>query len=363
MIELPKLGLGCAPLGGLLSGVSSDDAAAVLDTALDSGVRYFDTAPYYGFGLSERRVGDAIRGRPDVILSTKVGRLLKPGLPADPAAFGWPEPLPFHPVFDYGYDGVMRSFEDSLQRLGRDRIDILLLHDIGPFTHTDPDEERRHFRDAMSGGYRALDELRRAGQREGHRHRRQRGRRLAPRAGARRLGRLPSCRALHASGADASREAVPGMRAARDADHRRRPLQQRHPRGRHDVELRRCAGGAVARVRRIRAVCDRHGVPLPAAALQFCLAHPLVDTVIPGARTRQELLQTLEWMETAIPDALWQDLKRDGLLAADAPTMTPRTGKSTFCGRRQASRGAKLTRSRLLGSAQGRCHNAHRTSA
>jgi D-threo-aldose 1-dehydrogenase len=325
MIQLPKLGLGCAPLGGLLSGVSSDDATGVLDTALARGVRYFDTAPYYGFGLSERRVGDAIRGHPDVILSTKVGRLLKPGLPADPAAFGWPEPLPFHPVFDYGYDGVMRSFEDSLQRLGRDRIDILLLHDIGPFTHTDPEEERRHFRDAMSGGYRALDELRRA------------GRVKAIGIGVNEVD--VSLRTLDHGDWDvfllAGRytllEQTPLERLFPECERRGTRIVIGGPYnsgilvGGRNWNYAEAPADLQARVLKIRGVCDSHGVPLPAAALQFCLAHPVVDTVIPGARTRRELLQALEWMETAIPDALWEDLKREGLLAAAAPTMKTRS--------------------------------------
>ncbi len=320
MIELPRLGLGCAPLGGLLNGVSSEGAAEVLATALERGLRFFDTAPFYGFGLSERRVGDAIRGRPDVILSTKVGRLLKPGAPEDPAAFGWPEPLPFHPVYDYGYDGVMRSYEDSLQRLGLDRIDILLLHDIGSFTHPDPDEERRHFRDAMSGGYRALDELRRAGQIK------------AIGIGVNEVD--VSLRVLEHGQWDVF------LLAGRYTLLEQTPLEKLFP----ECERRGTriivggpynsgilVGGSTwnyadapaelhARVHRIREVCDRHGVPLPAAALQFCLANPIVDTVIPGTRTRQELLQAMEWLETAIPDGFWDDLKREGLLTTSAPT-------------------------------------------
>jgi D-threo-aldose 1-dehydrogenase len=329
MIGLPRLGLGCAPLGGLLSGVSDADARAVLDTALAHGVRFFDTAPYYGFGLSERRVGDALRGRDDVILSTKVGRLLKPGLPPDPAAYGWPEPLPFHPVFDYGYDAVMRSFEDSLQRLGRDRIDILLLHDIGPFTHPDPGEERRHFRDAMSGGYRALDELRRAGQ-----------------VGAIGIGVNEvevSLRVLDHGDWDLF--LLAGRYTLLEQD----PLGTLFPAcaragtriivgGPYNSGI--LVGGATwnyaaapeairARVAAMRAVCDRHGVPLPAAALQFCLAHPVVASVIPGARNGAELMETLRWMETKIPEALWEDLRGEGLLDPAAPTP-----------RRQASPGA-----------------------
>ena len=163
MVELPRLGMGCAPIGGLLDKVTDSDARDLLQVALDGGITYFDTAPFYGFGLSERRVGDALRDRSDIMLSTKVGRLLAKGAWDTPSEHGWPAGLPFHHVYDYSYDGIMRSYEDSLQRLGMDRIDVLFLHDIGTFTHPEPDEEARHFHDAMTGGYRALDELRRAG--------------------------------------------------------------------------------------------------------------------------------------------------------------------------------------------------------
>ncbi len=320
VIDLPKIGLGCAPLGGLLSGVSAEDAGGLLATALGSGVRFFDTAPFYGFGLSERRVGDALRGRPDAILSTKVGRLLRPGLPADPAALGWPEPLPFHPVYDYGHDGVMRSFEDSLQRLGRDRIDLLFLHDIGSFTHADPEEERRHFRDAMTGGYRALDALRRSGQ-----------------VGAIGIGVNETdvlLRALDHGDWDVF------LLAGRYTLLEQAPLDTLFPRceatgtrvvigGPYNSGI--LAGGTTwnyhdappevaRRVGAIRAVCERHGVPLPAAALQFCLAHPVVSSVIPGARRAQDLLQALEWTGLAVPGDLWEELKAEGLLAAAAPT-------------------------------------------
>ena len=323
MIQLPHLGLGCAPLAGLLDPVSEAEARAVLDAALAAGLRFFDTAPFYGFGLSEHRLGAALRGREDAIVSTKVGRLLKPGLPADPAAMGWPAPLPFHPVHDYGYDGVMRSFEDSLQRLGRDRVDILLLHDIGPFTHPDPEEERRHFRDAMSGGYRALDELRRAGQ-------------------------------VAAIGIGVNETEV----AARVLDHgdwdlfllagrytllEQGPLHSLFPAcaragtrivvgGPYNSGI--LVGGTTwnyaaapeavrARVAALRGLCESHGVPLPAAALRFCLAHPLVASVIPGVRSPAELAQTLDWMAADIPGALWEELKAAGLIDPAAPTPGP----------------------------------------
>ncbi len=159
-LDLPSLGFGGAPVGGLFDAVTGKVANETLQSTLDHGIRYFDTVPYYGFGLSERRIGDAIRGRDHIITSSKVGRLMKPGLPGDPPCHGWPTPLPFHPVHDYSYDGVMRSYEDSLQRPGRNRIDILFIHDIGAFTHNDPTENAHHFDQAMTGGHRALSELR-----------------------------------------------------------------------------------------------------------------------------------------------------------------------------------------------------------
>ena len=163
ILDLPELGFGGAPIGGLLKAVDDEAAIETVKTTLKSGIRYFDTAPFYGFRLSEHRMGEVLRESKDIILSSKVGRVLKRGLPENPASYGWPRPLPFHPVFDYGYDAVMRSYEDSLHRLGRDRIDILFLHDIGTFTHANSAEEQRHFKDAMTGGYRALDELRQSG--------------------------------------------------------------------------------------------------------------------------------------------------------------------------------------------------------
>ena len=160
-IEVDVLGVGGAPLGGNFADLDRSQAAALLRTALDAGLTYVDTAPFYGFGRSERVVGDMVRGRP-YIISTKVGRLLAPGAAEDPMSFGMIDPLPFHPVYDYTYDGIMRSFDDSQQRLGLDRIDILLVHDIGEFQHG-KEENDRHFADLKSTGYRALEELRSAG--------------------------------------------------------------------------------------------------------------------------------------------------------------------------------------------------------
>ncbi|MEC7853649.1 MAG: aldo/keto reductase, partial [Pseudomonadota bacterium] len=159
-LMIDTLGLGGAPLGGNFIDLDYRQAAELIETAKQAGIGYFDTAPWYGFGRSERVMGDLLR-HTDYILSDKVGRLLKPGPVENPSEFGMVDPLPFHVVYDYSYDGIMRAFEDNLQRLGLDRIDILLAHDIGKFTHGD--ENERHFRDLAEGGYRAMEELRRAG--------------------------------------------------------------------------------------------------------------------------------------------------------------------------------------------------------
>ena len=161
-LEIDGLGFGCTSVGNMYHPISDQQASEILTTAWAQGFRYFDTAPHYGQGLSERRVGDALRSSAgkDYVLSTKVGRLLQPAGYA-PERHGFVSPMPFDFAYDYSYDGVMRSYEDSLQGLGLDRIDILYMHDIGSVTHGDDND--RLFRIAMDGGYRAMDELRQSG--------------------------------------------------------------------------------------------------------------------------------------------------------------------------------------------------------
>ena len=159
-LMIDTLGLGGAPLGGNFVDLDYRQAAELIQAARDAGIGYFDTAPWYGFGRSERVIGDLLRGT-EYVLSDKVGRLLVPGAVQNPMDFGMVDPLPFHVVYDYGYDGIMRAYEDNLQRLGLERIDILLAHDIGTFQHGE--DNIRHFKDLAEGGYRAMDELRRAG--------------------------------------------------------------------------------------------------------------------------------------------------------------------------------------------------------
>ncbi len=320
-IRVTQMGFGGAPLGNLYKPVPEEDAEAVIEAAWTAGIRFYDTAPYYGYGLSERRVGERLRrrGRDDFVLSTKVGRVLKPrgGKVPDDAAF--PGSLPFAPVFDYSYDGFMRSCEDSLQRLGLGRIDILLIHDLAAETHG-KEPYPAHFRMAMRGGYRALDELKRNGD-----------------IGAIGFGLNdwhPCLDALALHDFDCC------LLAGRYT-----LLEQ----GALDGFLPECerrgvsiiiggpfnsgilAGGTTynytpappeirERVRRIEAVCKSHGVPLPAAALQFPLTHPAVAAVIPGAKAPAEVAANVKLLQQAIPTALWRDLKSEGLLRQDAPT-------------------------------------------
>src|SRR5690348_5519717 len=162
-LKVSEIGFGAAMLGNLYHPMSDGEAHDALTAALDAGMTYIDTAPRYGHGLSERRVGDVVRGRADVILSSKVGRLFRanPKLKGDGERNGFRSPLPFESAYDYSYGGIMRSYEDSLQRLGLARIDILYVHDVGRLTHGY--DHARTFAELTGGGFRALEELRAAG--------------------------------------------------------------------------------------------------------------------------------------------------------------------------------------------------------
>lgn len=314
-----ELGLGCAAMTGNLHPVADTDIVAAIDEALDAGVRYVDTAPLYGFGRSEHFVGRALRARDNCVISTKVGRRLTPGA-ADPAdARFWCDPFPFRPVYDYTYDGVMRSYEDSLQRLGLGRIDILLLHDIGEMQHG-PDANRTHFRDAMSGGYKALDELRR--------------------------NRDVGCIGLGVNESEVCLAALQHgvwdcfLLAGRYTLLEQAPFDDLFPAcakvgasiivgGPFNSGI--LAGGTTwncapappavsEKVKRIEAVCRSHDVPLGAAALRFPLSAPAVASVIPGPRSASEMAEIVAWFHRDIPASLWSDLRQEGLLHPDAPT-------------------------------------------
>ena len=326
-LEVVTLGLGCASMGNLYRSVTDVQAKETAQCALDAGLRYLDTAPYYGFGLSERRVGDVLRKEPrdSYILSTKVGRLLRPGGVTDEeiARHGFHSPMPFEPVYDYSYDGIMRSYEDSLQRLGLKRIDILYIHDIGRATHGD--DNTRLFRIAMESGYKALDELRSSGQisafglgvneyevcEEAMEYGDFDCFLLAGRYTLLEQGALdtflPKCAERNASviigGVYNSNILVLGTRSK----------QQLY----YNYET--APAEIIERVRRLETVCDGFQVSLPAAALQFPLACPAVAGIIVGMGNPQRIAHTLELFTSNLPTEFWQTLHAEGLLHPSAP--------------------------------------------
>jgi len=314
-LKIGTLGLGGAPLGGNFVDLGNAQAMELVLAARDAGISYFDTAPWYGFGRSERVIGDALRGT-DYILSDKVGRLLRPGPVENPMDFGMIDPLPFHVIYDYGYDGIMRAYEDNLQRLGLDRIDILLAHDIGVFQHGE--ENARHFRDLADGGYRAMDELRRAG---------------AVRAIGLGVNENQVC--LDALGIGdwdvfllagrytlleqtALESLFPACRAAGTSIICGGPFNSGILVGRDMWNYAKAPADIVSKARALAEVADAFSLPLAAAALQFPLPDGLVASVIPGPRNKAELEQIIAWFSTQIPSEFWAALKAKGLLAEGA---------------------------------------------
>ena len=318
-VEVTVLGLGCATLGGHRVPVTPEEAEAIVRAAWARGVRYVDCAPFYGYGQAERCVGDTLRemSRDGWVLSTKVGRLLRPRTQV-PASEPYRHPLPFNTAFDYTYDGVMRAFEDSLQRLGLARIDVLYAHDIGAGQHKEAHPEvMRKFRD---GGYRALEKLRREG--------------------------LIRAIGIGVNEPEVLLEAMEWgewdafLLASRYTLLEQAPLDDLLPKcvrsgisivvgavhntgilaGRDSWNYRPAPPEIAARANAIRAVCDRHAVPLIAAALQFPLAHPAVSAVLPGPRNIQEMEENSDLLSFPIPPALWTDLRNAKLLHPDAPT-------------------------------------------
>lgn len=326
-LKVTELGFGTAPLGNLFRPLADETALQTLAAAKQAGFGYYDTAPFYGFGLSERRLGDALRGRDGIVLSTKVGRLLKPvPAPVDGAQVrhGYATPMPFEPVFDYSYDAVMRSYEASLHRLGLERIDILYIHDIGRLTHG---EQNAIHMTALTkgGGLKALEELRASKAISGF---------------GMGVNEVAAC--LEVMG-HARLDVI--LLAGRYTLLEQTALDELFPRcesvgtaiviggpynsgilavgAKTDTQLyynyEPAPRGVIERVCRIEAVCDRHGVPLAAAALQFPLAHRLVASVIPGLDSPDRVAHTLALYRHKIPVALWQDLQQESLIRADAP--------------------------------------------
>lgn len=314
-LRIGVLGLGGAPLGGNFVALENTQAAELVQAAREHGISYFDTAPWYGFGRSERVMGDVLRGT-DYVLSDKVGRLLRPGPVKNPMDFGMIDPLPFHVIYDYSYDGVMRAYEDNLQRLGLDRIDILLAHDIGVFQHGE--ENARHFQDLAEGGYRAMDELRQSG--------------LVHAIG---LGVNENQVCLDALGNGdwdvfllAGRYTLleqtsldvlfSACRSAGTSIICGGPFNSGVLVGREMWNYAQAPDDVVEKAQALSRVADEFSIPLAAAALQFPLGDEIVTSVIPGPRDKNELAQIMDWFSMEIPSEFWMALKERGLLLEQA---------------------------------------------
>jgi D-threo-aldose 1-dehydrogenase len=323
-LSVTQLGVGTAPLGDLYQRVPEADARDMLSMGYDLGLRLFDTAPLYGSGLAEQRTGNLLRqkARDGLVVSTKVGRWYRPA-PGGATRGNWAGGLEFNAVLDYSYDGAMRSFEQSLLRLGLARVDVLLIHDVDVHTHGSREACDRRFDEAMEGAYRALIELRQSGDvaaigvgvNESDMCARfaragdfdcmlLAGRYTLLEQGA--LDEfLPLCEAknigLLAGGTFNSGILASGPRAGSKYNYAEAPAAVRE------------------RVARLGEVCRGHGVPLAAAAIQFPLGHPKVASVVIGAISPQEIRDNFELMTRSIPTQLWADLKSEGLLRADAP--------------------------------------------
>ncbi len=307
-VTVTRLGMGLAPIGGLFTPVGDEQAVAAIDAAWQQGVRFFDTAPLYGAGLSERRAGVALRGRGDVTLATKVGRRLVPGDAADGM---WSEPSGAAPVWDFSNAGVRRQHRDSLDRLGLDRVDILHLHD--------PDD---HLAEALTEALPALVELREQGT----------------------IGAVSAGMNQSAALTELARTGqfdcflLAGRYTLLDQSGLADLLPECERRGISVIcggvynsgiladpgqngtfDYRSAPPEIVAKARAMAEVCARHGVPLRAVALQFPLAHPAVAAVVVGMRSAAEAADAVAMAALEIPGALWHDLVKAGLLDPELP--------------------------------------------
>jgi len=325
-VSLTRMGFGGAPLGNLYRPITEEDAQAALQAAYDAGIRYFDTAPQYGLGRSEGRFGEAINrfGSDAVKLSTKVGRLLEDCEPHEVTPEAFVDVPQKRIVFDYTYDGVMRSYEASKTRLGLPSADILLVHDVDVFSHGSQEVSDAKVRELFDGGgYKALVELRDAGEI------------AAIGAG---VNEWQVCERLLGLG-DFDGFLLAGRYTLLEQEALTSflPLCVKRDVGiilggpyNSGILATGAVSGAkynyedaseeiLSRVRKIEAVCAAHHTPLIAAALQFVLGHPAVKTVIPGAVNPAEVSANVALLETPVPAGLWSDLSGEGLIRPDAP--------------------------------------------
>ena len=318
-LRLTALGLGAAALAGMYAPVQAQAAADTLVAAWDAGLRYLDTAPYYGYTLGEHRVGAFLRERPrhEFVIGTKVGRLMRPDASVRAGSDGWARPLPFRPVFDYGRDAILRSVEDSLQRLGLDRVDMLLVHDIGRATHGDRHEAHWHAL-TQGGGFRALEELRRD------------GRVAAIGLGVNEWQVMQEamqecdldCSLLAGRYTLLEQRSLPFLDECARRGHAivvGGPFNSGLLAGQAKFDYADAQPELLSRAAALRATCAQFDVPLEAAALQFPLGHAAVASVLSGMRSPTQVRQNVAWFERAIPAGLWDALSERGLLEGAAP--------------------------------------------
>lgn len=318
-LAIGPLGIGLAPLGNLFTAVSDAQAQATLAAAASEGIRWFDVAPYYGFGLAEKRLGEFLRGaaRPQIIVSTKVGRVLNPVASA-PAHSHFVSPLPYEPVFDFSSAGIERSHEDSLRRLGVDRVSILLLHDVDYRHH--PHTHRALTRQLLDEALPALARIKHQG-------------------GADAIGLginewEVGYEILSSAEIDcvllASRYTLLDQSAATsgflDACRRRNVavfaagvFSSGFLAGGSSYEYQPANEAALRRREQLAERARAHGVPLAALALQFTAAHPAIASVVVGARSAREVAEILAWRRAHIPAELWAELRAAGLIHPEAP--------------------------------------------
>lgn len=324
-LELPVFGLGAAHLGGLYDKVDEEDARDTLETAWRLGVRYYDTAPWYGRGLSEHRVGEFLRARPrgEFYLTTKVGRTLH--RPRNPLTFDrspWVGGLNFDVRFDYSYDGFMRSYEQVLQRMGIDTIDALLVHDLDELCH--PDHYQNHLANLLDSGMRALEELKASGDIKAIGMGINTGHALEQTAASVELDfvlvampyTLLDQSSLHTGMAACAARGISVIIGAPFAS----GILATGPGGNARYGYAAASPEVLAKASALQAACLEHGVSLAAAALQFPLAHPAVVSVIPGAARASEITQNIAALSATIPEAFWVALKTQGLIDPDSPT-------------------------------------------
>ncbi len=317
-LAISTFGFGGAPLGNMHRALCEEEAQLTVEAAWDAGLRYFDTAPYYGHGLSEMRIGAVLRSkrRDDFVISTKVGRVLEPCAPGEEHSGIYLNTPQFSVRYDYSYDGVMRSYESSLIRLGLDHIDILYVHDIGGLTHGA--QADGHYHDLIEGGWRALDELRRAG---------------AVKAIGLGVNENAICEHLLRD-ADPNVFLLAGRYTLLDQSAAEQLLPACVERGVGVVlggpyNSGILATGPVAgayydyepasaeildRTACLQKICESHGVSLAAAALQFPLRHPAILSVIPGSQTSDQVARNVSTFAKVAPEALWEELAAKELI-------------------------------------------------